>query len=118
MTEILVPIILILLLAAYVSEPKYGFGPLELNSTQQEYFNKYLKGYKNRKEKHGYWALSISPSEGYMTYGASWGGEPGSARSSAQERQIENCNEEVASKDCKIYALNGNVVWRFNGTAK
>ncbi len=106
----LIPVFCILLLSACVSAPKYGFGPVELTSDQQEFYDKYLTRINNRKDKKEAWAFAISPTQNYARYIYKSGGR----LSRAQEKAIRLCNDGVKVKDCKIYDINGKVVWKFD----
>jgi len=55
----LIPVFYILLLSACVSAPKYGFGPVELTSDQQKFYDKYLNRINNRKNKKEAWAFAF-----------------------------------------------------------
>ena len=110
----LIPLFFFLLLSACVSSPHYGAGPVELTSSQQKYYAKYLnriatrKAEKDRKED---WVFTISPTQNYARYIY----KSGSRRlERAQEKALRLCNEGVKIKDCKIYDINGIVVWNFD----
>jgi hypothetical protein len=109
----LIPLFLILLLPACVSAPKYGFGPAQLTPDQQKFYDKYLNRISDRKDKKEAWAFAISSTQNYARY---------IYKSShrllrAQEKAINLCNEGVKVKDCKIYDINGEIVWKFDETA-
>jgi hypothetical protein len=109
----LIPLFLILLLPACASAPKYGVGPVLLTADQQKFYGKYLNRISDRKDKQEAWAFAISPTQNYARY---------IYKSShrllrAQEKAINLCNDGVKVKDCKIYDINGEVVWKFNETA-
>lgn len=100
----------ILLLSACASAPKYGVGPVELTSSQQIFYEKYLGRINNRKDKKEDWAFAISPTQNYARYIY----KSGDRLLRAQQKAIRLCNDGVKVKDCKIYDINGNVVWKFN----
>ena len=109
----LITVFWILLLSACVSAPKYGSGPVELTSEQQKFYTKYLDRINNRKDKKEAWAFAISPTQNYARY---------IYKSSrrllrAQQKAINLCNAGVKVKDCKIYDINGKVVWDFDKSA-
>ena len=109
----LIPIIWILLLPACVSAPKYGFGPVQLTPDQQNFYDKYLNRISDRKDRNEAWAFAISPTQNNARY---------IYKSShrllrAQEKAINLCNDGVKVKDCKIYDINGEVVWKFDEMA-
>ena len=109
----LIPLFLILLLSACVSAPKYGFGPVELTSDQQKFYEQYLNRINDRKDKKEDWAFALSPTQNYGRYIFKRGGR----LEGAQEKAIRLCNEGVKVKDCKIYDINGKIVWKFDERA-
>ena len=104
----------VLLLSACASAPKYGFGPVELASDQQKFYKQYLNRINERKDKKEEWAFAISPTQNYARYIFKRSGN----LMGAQDKALRLCNEGVEVKDCKIYDINGKVVWRFDETAK
>ena len=106
----LIPVFCILLLSACVSAPDYGIGPVELTSDQQKFYDKYLNRINNRKDKKEAWAFAISPTQNYARYIYKSGGR----LTRAQEKALSLCNDGVKVKDCKIYDINGKVVWNFD----
>lgn len=110
----LIPVFTILLLSACASAPKYGLGPVELTSGQQKFYKQYLNRINERKDKKEDWAFAISPTQNYARYIFKRGGR----LMGAQDKALRLCNDGVKAKDCKIYDINGKVVWKFDETAK
>jgi len=108
----LIPIIWILLLPACVSAPKYGFGSVQLTPDQEKFYAKYLNRISERKDKNEAWAFAISPTQNYARYIY----KSNHRMLRAQEKAINLCNDGVKVKDCKIYDIDGEVVWRFYET--
>lgn len=106
----IIPLLSILLLSACVSTSKYGFGPVKLTSDQQKFYQQYLNRINERKDKKEDWAFAISPTQNYARYIFKRGGR----LDRAQEKALRLCNERVLVKDCKIYDVNGEIVWRFD----
>jgi len=110
----LMPLLSILLLSACVSAPNYGVGPIELSSDQRKFYHKYLNRIKSRedgKDRKEDWVFAISPTENYARYIY----KSGKRRlERAEEKALRLCNEGVENKDCKIYDINGMVVWKFD----
>jgi hypothetical protein len=104
----------ILLLIACASTPEYGVGPVELTSGQQNFYKQYLNRMNERKDKKEDWAFAISPTQNYARYIFKRGGN----LIGAKDKALRLCNEGVKVKDCKIYDINGKVVWKFDETVK
>ena len=109
----LIPISCVLLLSACVSAPKYGSGPVELTPDQQKFYAKYLNRVSKSEEGTEAWVFAISPTQNYARY---------IYKSShrllrAQEKAVNLCNDGVKVNDCRIYDINGEVVWNFDEVA-
>lgn len=107
-------IIGLFILSSCASIQNYGTGPVELTYEQQQYYDKYLKRMSEKRISGETWAFAISPTENFAFSVRTKGGRPGQANYNAQSMAIEYCNDEIKANDCKIYDINGEVVWRFS----
>lgn len=115
MEKLIIIAILVFTISSCASQQIIGTGPIELTPSQQRYHEQYLKTLEEKREGYATWALAVSPTENYAA-GAYLDGYRGhrAGRSEVQKLALRLCNEKVKAKDCKIYDINGEVVWKFD----
>ncbi len=83
-----------------------GTGPIKLAPHVQDGFQEFLR------EGNGAWAFAVTPDGWHYSYVYCKGGGGCGGRPQAATRAVELCERRSKGRDCKIYAINGEVVWK------
>ena len=94
--------IIVTMLSACQTAPKIGEGVITMSNMQSRAYDKYLKW---EKEQQGTTAFAISRQKAVYGYYAASGYD-------GYNRALDGAITECEFDDCKIYAINGTVVWK------
>ena len=108
MKKVITTLSILLLLGACQSMSYYvGKAPITLSPQVQHGLNEFLK------EGRGAWAFAVSTDGRYYGYTYCKSGNACAGYPNAQYSAISYC-EGNNPKPCKLYAINGKVVWQFD----